>query len=886
MTRQSQYHAYLQDLRADQPCEFLLVDAKFLRWYAASDSQQLVILGDLGHGKTVLMAFLVDELRQRNEHQLPQPKICYHYCQDDETGNAICIFSALILSLLEQLSGLKKTFFDWYKQVAAFGNFEPATSIKKLEEFLVMTFETLDRPLYILVDGLDECDRATQKALIKASKIWSQKTSRLKIVLSSRPQEEILDQLGEMPKIDITSNADRDNLIAEKTVETRLSHLSKDAKAVIVETLSRLAQGSAIWTKMIVELIEVRGIRSLNPMRNFLENMPQPRQLSELYDGILLRRTSNDAENQELATTALQVLAIARRQLSIVEFAWAVALGAARQRITTVVALERAVDHQRVLNLIQPFIARVDFRNPKKRQIRLVHQSVKEFIVRKLANRPEQAGPTAIDQADKDWGTQRLEAVILEICIKYLLLEDFNHIELFSQTQRAIDELPQEVDLFNDNDGPNDFTVLCSWEVWEENMIRYDPAERSFGEFFVYASAYWLEHLGAIVWPLPDLQKVELLCQAHSLRMDNWTKQHVRPDCALKARFPFEGSLYDPLSITLLYGSQAILQSMLDSSDFGQDMYLPDTGMKAADQVLQWGDVSRLRMLFLNSKIGCQLRSLDFFALVIERWYHFREKWHTSQNWDAVFDLINEMTDVLVWEHWGNELLCVAAGKGCMPMVKRLMEMGRRSSELRIELLCGDQRKLRHRLSGKPMQQPIGEAVLGNQVEVVEYLLAQDDMKEYLKHSNEELGNVLHLASQHCNPTMFQLLLPYFREGARYPDGLGSTTLIRVIASSAVPKDRHESAQLLLESEIAPTNHYGEERYEPLRLAARLGDLDMCDLLISVGKMDPLSALKYDDNGRAILKEETDENKYVRSDILRLLRKQLAENRPPQSART
>ena len=40
------------------------------------------------------------------EYQLPQPKICYYYCQDDETGHAVHLFPALTLALLEQLSGL------------------------------------------------------------------------------------------------------------------------------------------------------------------------------------------------------------------------------------------------------------------------------------------------------------------------------------------------------------------------------------------------------------------------------------------------------------------------------------------------------------------------------------------------------------------------------------------------------------------------------------------------------------------------------------------------------------------------------------------------------------------------------------------------------------
>jgi Cdc6-like AAA superfamily ATPase len=161
MSQQSKHHTDLQNLRADQACEFLLTDAKFISWYRASDSQQLVILGDIGCGKTVAMAFLVDELRRRNEHQLPQPKICYHYCQVDETGQAIYIFSALILSLLEQLSGLKRTFFNWYKEARASGNFKPATNIKKLEEFLQKILKTLDRPLFIVINGLDEYDRAS-----------------------------------------------------------------------------------------------------------------------------------------------------------------------------------------------------------------------------------------------------------------------------------------------------------------------------------------------------------------------------------------------------------------------------------------------------------------------------------------------------------------------------------------------------------------------------------------------------------------------------------------------------------------------------------------------------------------------------------------------------
>jgi hypothetical protein len=78
-------------------------------------------------------------------------------------------------------------------------------------------------------------------------------------------------------------------------------------------------------------------------------------------------------------------------------------------------------------------------------------------------------------------------------------------------------------------------------------MIRYDPADRGFGEFFVYASCYWISHYGSVKSdPLPELDDVQSLCRPNSLRLLNWTSQNSRPDCVLKARFEFDGKVYDP----------------------------------------------------------------------------------------------------------------------------------------------------------------------------------------------------------------------------------------------------------------------------------------------------------------------------------------------------
>ncbi|ODM18824.1 hypothetical protein SI65_05441 [Aspergillus cristatus] len=152
----------------------------------------------------------------------------------------------------------------------------------------------------------------------------------------------------------------------------------------------------------------------------FVEEIPLPRQLHKLYVTLFPRCISNDSENKELASTALKVLAITRRPLSILELAWAVALGTAKH-VTTIDALAKLVDHRRVMDLIHPFIAWVDFSDLKKRQVLLTHQSVKEFIIKERTSKLCLQSPAL---AETDQRLESLEAFILDICVRYLLLGD------------------------------------------------------------------------------------------------------------------------------------------------------------------------------------------------------------------------------------------------------------------------------------------------------------------------------------------------------------------------------------------------------------------------------------------------------------------------------
>jgi hypothetical protein len=381
------------------------------------------------------------------------------------------------------------------------------------------------------------------------------------------------------------------------------------------------------------------------------------------------------------------------------------------------------------------------------------------------------------------------------------------------------------------------------------------------------AGVFWRYHRSTFSKP----SKHKDLCRARSTRLSNWTEQNCRPDCAINPRFPFDGNLYDPLSITSLYGSETMLRYMLENSGFGKEKYFENPAKMAADQILQWGDVSRLRILLLDPKMGRQLQNIEFFRLIIKNWMHPQPN---RPHWDLVFDLVNDVSDQLVQEQWGNELLCIAAGVGCMPMVQRLMTNAQHQTQLKSELLREIPNNRYHSRYDKPPHQSIGEAILGNHIDVVRFLLEETGIENHLKYRNSRGENVLHLVSNLCNPEMFHLLVPRFQQGVHQVDDQGDTALVRIIKNTLASQNRYESARILLSQSDTDWGTYSwGGQQDPLRAAVKLGDLEMCQLLVRVGKINPLSALVCDSDseGKVGLKDITPENEDNRLQILEFL---------------
>lgn len=770
---QSKYQAELESITAPEACAHLETDDQLNRWYTKDGCQSVAIIGDTGFGKSVSMSFLIVLLGKWNSVQVVCPKLCFHFCRDGSTGNITNILCGLIYSLLQQLPGLTKVFVKWYRTIQQeHGTPDPAADPERLIAFLENTVQSLDRPLLLLIDGLDECDRKSRNTLLDFLPRMASMNKQVKYLLSSRPQEEILEALGNTNLIHLGPNLERDRAIVRKLVNQRLRHLSENVKHMIRETLAPLAQGSGIWAKMIVATIEGSGIRAESPMSELLMGLPLPSELSKLYSDIFERYTSNNKQNKALALLALNFLAAARRDLSIKELTCAVTLGIAPKSVTTVAEVEKSMDCQRLMDIIQPFISQVDFQDLAIRQVRLVHQSVKEFIVENSDCHGHDSGIRAEQAAAHIVGQRvdKLERSVLQICVRYLLLDNIATQSLFSSTQAAIIELPQEVDLFSEEEGPNNYTIECSWDTWEEGMTRYDPTERGFGDFFAYAASFWLDHFGHVSRDsLPIVADIEKLCCAKSLRLDNWTQQNCRPGCTIQARYEFDSKRYDPLSIVSLYGSEATLHQLLENADFSGGCYLPDSPIAAAEHILEWGDLSnpvggaeqtlqsgnlsRLGILFRYDGFKSQLHTLKFFRLLIRQWSSFKTR---HSNWDEAFDLVNQAFGAMVTEQWGNELLSLAARARCKPMLQRLMREAEHDPGLKAELWRDPTSPVPNDYM-QNSRDSVGGAMVLNGMDVPRYLPDTDNIEALIERVNMRDQTMPRTAADSSNRTIEEI---------------------------------------------------------------------------------------------------------------------------------
>jgi hypothetical protein len=446
-------------------------------------------------------------------------------------------------------------------------------------------------------------------------------------------------------------------------------------------------------------------------------------------------------------------------------------------------------------------------------------------------------------------------------------MSDLKDKELFSEEQtwaQAVDEMPV-MDFFGNEDEDNivDSSDRATGEVASnvpaenqheaEETSKFDPSDRGFGEFYTYASCYWLHHLRSAGEEHGlTLSDVITLTTPQTQRSRSWWEQYYRPDCTLR---PDESQLrpycLETLAIVSLYGPESLWSELLQQVNHAKDNdFTPAVSQQRESAVYtilrqgELGSLNRLTQLIQYSPGNDLQEAMDLFGVTIRTWAQERCSMtpERQKGFDVVFDHIEGAFDIMVEQGWGNQLLCSAASQGCLPVVTRLFNAAARNPALKAELL-----RTPHRDDGRfhatVHHQSIGDAAWNGHGDVVAFLLEQDGIDAHLRYKDITGKNVFHKAARGGDVKTFKLLISRFPEGVNERDEAGETPLKLLVFG----RRSTELVRLLLEegqADVRSGNTETSNWYEPLRMATRYGDIAMCQTLVRHGGADPMSVFK------------------------------------------
>ena len=884
---QDDVHENWREIRAIEACNWAFEpESELLKWYNAEYSAQLVVFAAQGSGKTIITSHVIEELTNRTHNQSPRPVLCFNYCKTDSTGKVRHIYSSLILQLLDQQESLRERFTEWYDRRKSERVVSPSSAdLGVFFSICVDAVGALGRSIFVIIDGLNECDEDSQNKLVTLLNAVSADNSKFKVFFTCQPQKRFKRLLDKATVVEWFPDRHRDAPMIIDMVHQRLNYLddsseSLEIKKVVIERLSEMTRGCAIWASLTIQLIQARHISKVGSMTRFLNDLSPSAELSEIYARLFTHLTK-DEENRRLATYALEILAVAARPLSILELGWAVTLHDPYTSTQTMDELKACVDEERVMRLLQPFISQVKFTDLKSHQVRLVHESLQQLILQADPSSWTQPQaflkPSKLSKPNIESRKSELEAAMLGLCVAYLLFDEIEKSNLHSDEddeeigEDGEDEAAEdneEIEKYGEDEDEEDITVTLERYALRYNDDtdqdndsvqtkysgwHYDSSSRGFGEFFLYASCFWLGHLGAAsITSLPDIEDIIMLCAARSKRLENWSGQLGNSDSPFKRDCFYHWKEHDPVDIVANYGPTCLLEKLLSHQAFGNDAFRSELVEKTMREMLPRRDTTRAGILFHHPKTRPNFQSLGFCADVMkDAEQYLAGKPRGLELYTSFFDLVTETFDTSVQEKWSNELLCQAVQFRCRPVVEKLFEEAARNPALKQEILRNPPRVSR----GHASHQSVGVAAFKGDVDILHYLLQQDGIEDHLHHRNSRGQNVFHCAvGSDRDPEVISLLIARFQEGVNQLANDLTSPLKTLVASGKPGPGRIKQAKLLLTVGSADvrggfTGDVGDYR-EPLRFAVRRGDVEMCRTLVEFGGADPRSALRFDDEGQ------------------------------------
>jgi hypothetical protein len=351
---------------------WVIETSDFQQWHTSHHNRLLWIKGDPGKGKTMLFCGIADELQNS---LAKSALVSYFFCQatDSRINRATTVLRGLIYLLVDQQPSLVSHVQTSYDK-AGKALFEDANAWVALTKIFssILQDPNLD-DTYLIVDALDECVVDLPRLL---DFIAQTSSVCVKWVVSSRNWPEIektLDTAMQKQRLCLELNADSVSTAVATFIRTKVHDLSRqnkyksETRDAVQRHLSLNAHGTFLWVALVCqELSNLSGWKAIQKLKVL------PPGLDALYQRMLDQIMAS--EDSELCMRILAVVSTVYRPITVDE-------------VVTLVNMPNGVegDYEALAEMIsycRSFLA------IRERTIYFVHQSAKDFLIKKAPQHP------------------------------------------------------------------------------------------------------------------------------------------------------------------------------------------------------------------------------------------------------------------------------------------------------------------------------------------------------------------------------------------------------------------------------------------------------------------------------------------------------------------
>ncbi|KAF8457906.1 hypothetical protein BDZ91DRAFT_852248 [Kalaharituber pfeilii] len=400
-----------EELRHEYPGtgSWILKDERIKRWLDASKitDTELWLFGVPGAGKTVLASVIIEELEKIRRSALSSTgdvvaAIAYFYCRyrTDNKDNFNAVGRGILSHLIKHNEEIMPLIWE---KLADSGEMTLKSS-KLLIELLEVAIKD-SKLSYIVIDGLDECDKTERKKIVStlrsiAESINQQTPGTVHLLFISTAEGDIKRQLSDFVKVQLKPHdADLQRFIEMWgiKIQKRFKLPDKDIDHLKAKVLKR-SQGMFLYCSIVLKHLYDQG--TIAQLEKELSPNIFPTGLEKAYERIVSQIYSTSNIQMQNAAKILDLIACAKRPLKKHEV----------QAVFAIDVHERTVDFAKraLIDDVNDLCGSLIEVN-KEGTIQFVHMTARIFLTKCSYVRLPSA-----------------EANLAHLCVNYLTFDCFN----------------------------------------------------------------------------------------------------------------------------------------------------------------------------------------------------------------------------------------------------------------------------------------------------------------------------------------------------------------------------------------------------------------------------------------------------------------------------